>query len=564
MPLLRARFRPMMRLESVLLMVIAWMIATMNGPWWTAVGEGREWRQPADWLFILASFVALVALHFVLLAPWFNRWTIRPLLSVVVIVSAAAAHFMRNYAVMLDPTMIQNALNTDAREARELLSWSLAGSVLLWSAPPVAFIWWVRIERHRWLGATLVRMGWMTGCLLIALLAALPVNRDLTSTLRNHRELRYLITPGNLIYGLAARSASGARDVSTRRAPVGTDARLMRVSLTNTRPRVFVLVVGETARAANFSLLGYTRTTTPELAMLDVTSFRDVRSCGTSTEVSVPCMFSPYGRVDYDERRIRHSEGLLNVLARAGYAVKWIDNQSGCKGVCQGAGIEYRRIDPKSKSDLCTGDECLDGILVRELESELQAVGRDTVIVLHMMGNHGPAYFRRYPAEFRRFMPDCATAELRKCMRAEVVNAYDNAILYTDHVLASLIRALKRRADSIDGALLYLSDHGESLGEAGLYLHGLPYSIAPDTQKRVPMIAWLSPQFAASGAVDRACLQRRASEPLSHDNLFHSVLGVLDVQTSAYLPGRDIFESCRGEGAAKLALDGVPAGRRGG
>jgi lipid A ethanolaminephosphotransferase len=336
----------------------------------------------------------------------------------------------------------------------------------------------------------------------------------------------------------------------------------MRVVLTNTRPRVFVLVVGETARAANFSLLGYARTTTPELARLDVTSFRDVHSCGTSTVVSVPCMFSPFGRADYDERRIRNSEGLLNVLARAGYAVKWIDNQSGCKGVCQGAGIEYRRIDPKSKSDLCSGDECLDGILVRELESELHSVRRDTVIVLHMMGNHGPAYFRRYPAEFRRFRPDCATAELRNCTRAEVVNAYDNAILYTDHVLASLIHALEQRAGSVDAALLYLSDHGESLGEAGFYLHGLPYSIAPDTQKHVPMIAWLSPQFAASGAVDRACLQRRTSETLSHDNLFHSVLGVLDVQTRAYRAGRDIFEACRGDSAV-LAQDGAPAAGHG-
>jgi lipid A ethanolaminephosphotransferase len=308
---------------------------------------------------------------------------------------------------------------------------------------------------------------------------------------------------------------------------------------------VFVLVVGETARAANFSLLGYSRATNPELARLDVTAFADVRSCGTSTEISVPCMFSPYGRAGYDERRIHNSEGLLNVLARAGYAVKWIDNQSGCKGVCRGAGIDYRKIDPKSGADLCANGECLDGILVRELEAELEAVHRDTVIVLHMMGSHGPAYFRRYPPEFRRFTPDCETAELRKCTRYQVVNAYDNAILYTDHVLASLVEVLKKRGAAMDAGMLYLSDHGESLGETGLYLHGLPYAIAPDTQKRVPMIAWLSPQFAASSTVDRICLRERSAEPLSHDNLFHSMLGVLDVQTSVYRPERDIFDGCR-------------------
>jgi lipid A ethanolaminephosphotransferase len=553
MQLLRARYRPMLRIETVVVLVTAWMVATMNGSWWSAVGEGRVWAEPSTWWFILGSFIALVALHFMLLAPLTNRWTIRPLLSVVVIASAAAAYYMRTYAVVLDPTMIQNILKTDTREAAELFSWSLLGWVLLWSALPIAFIWVVRFERHRWTGATLFRVASVSGAFLVALLAILPMNRDFTSLMRNHRELRYLITPGNFIYGLAAQSVRSARDVRTTRETVGADAHLVRVALAGPRPRVFLLVLGETARAANFSLLGYARETTPELAKLDVTAFRNMRSCGTSTEISVPCMFSPYGRTDYDERRIRNSEGLLNVLARAGYAVKWIDNQSGCKGVCRGTGIEYRKTDPKSGAKFCSGEECFDGILVRELEAELETLDQDTVVVLHMMGNHGPAYFRRYPPEFRRFIPDCATAELRKCTRSQVVNSYDNAILYTDHVLASLVHALERQAGSLDAAMLYLSDHGESLGEGGLYLHGLPYAIAPDTQKQVPMIAWLSASFAAASAIDRNCLQGKASSSLSHDNLFHSVLGVLDVQTSIYRPERDIFDACRRPRGSALA-----------
>jgi lipid A ethanolaminephosphotransferase len=308
---------------------------------------------------------------------------------------------------------------------------------------------------------------------------------------------------------------------------------------------VFVLVVGETARAANFSLLGYPRMTNPELARLGVTAFRDVHSCGTSTEVSVPCMFSPYGRADYDERRIRNSEGLLDVLARAGYAVKWLDNQSGCKGVCKGAGVEYRKIDPESDATLCTAGECFDGVLVRELAAELSKVRQDTVIVLHMMGNHGPAYFRRYPPEFRRFTPDCATAELRDCSREQVVNAYDNAILYTDHVLAGVVNALTAHEGELDSAMLYVSDHGESLGEGGLYLHGLPYSIAPGTQTHVPLLTWQSHGFAGEMGLDVRCLGTHAGDPLSHDNLFHSVLGVLDVHTRVYRPELDLFADCR-------------------
>jgi lipid A ethanolaminephosphotransferase len=316
---------------------------------------------------------------------------------------------------------------------------------------------------------------------------------------------------------------------------------------------VLVLVIGETARAANFFLLGYPRLTTPELARLEVTAFRNVSSCGTSTEVSVPCLFSPFGRADYDDQRIRNSEGLLHVLARAGYAVKWLDNQSGCKGVCQGAGISFEKLGKADAPDLCHADACYDGILARRLAMELADVENDTVLVLHMLGNHGPAYFRRYPSAFRRFRPDCSAAELRDCTREEVVNAYDNAILYTDHVLGDVIHMLDAHANSLDGAMIYVSDHGESLGEGGLYLHGLPYAIAPRTQTHVPLIVWMSTGFERAERVNLSCLRGRVNDVLSHDNVFHSVLGLLDVHTSAYLPARDVFGQCRNIPAATVA-----------
>ena len=540
-----AKWRPMLRVESVLLLVIAWLVALMNGPWWSAAGAGRDWSNPASWLFIACMFLALVALHFVLLAPFASRWTVRPLLSLVVVASAAAAYYIRTYAVIMDPAMIRNVLETDVHEARELLSWSMLGWVLLLSSVPLAFIWWVRLTRRPWPRALGLRAATVVGALVVAFLAVLPVNRDLTSMMRNHRELRYLVTPGNFLYGLATNSAHGVRDAQAPREAVGSDARLIRVAYTPNRLRVFVLVIGETARAANFSLLGYARPTTPELAKLDVTAFRNVTSCGTSTEVSVPCLFSEWGRADYDERRIRNSEGLLDVLARAGYAVKWLDNQSGCKGVCQGKGVAYEKLGRELAPDLCHADECYDGILVRALQTELADLRHDTVIVLHMMGNHGPAYFRRYPPEFRRFTPDCATAELRDCSREQVVNAYDNAIAYTDHVLAGVVNTLKAHEGSLDGAMLYVSDHGESLGEGGLYLHGLPYSIAPSTQTHVPMITWLSHGFSTDEGVSAHCVGARANDELSHDNVFHSVLGILDVQTAAYRSERDLFADCR-------------------
>ena len=539
------RFRPSIRLETLVVLVVAWLIATANGAWWSAVGQGRDWSRASNWLLIGACFVALVAVHYAVVATLANRWIVKPLLTLLVVVSAGAAWYTHTFSVLLDPSMVQNVLRTDRHEARDLLNFDMVAWVMAWSALPVAGIWLVRLERRPPLRAFGMRAATVVGALIVAVLAVMVVSRDLFPFMRNQREARYFITPANLIWGLAVDSAHNARDSHAPRVPVGTDARLIHVAAAEPQPRVLVLVVGETARAQDFSLLGYARETNPELATLGVTAFNNVKSCGTSTEVSVPCMFSPFGRADYDERRIRASETLLDVLVRAGYRVRWIDNQSGCKGVCKGAGVEYEKIDPATAPDLCAAGECHDEILARRLEALLPDVRQDTVFVLHMMGNHGPAYFKRYPARFRKFMPDCATAELRDCSREQIVNAYDNAILYTDHVLARVIETLQA-APRINAAMYYVSDHGESLGENGLYLHGIPYAIAPEQQTHVPMIVWLSRATTDGGDVSEHCLQAKAGAPLSHDNLFHSVLGLLDVSTQVYREDRDIFESCRG------------------
>jgi lipid A ethanolaminephosphotransferase len=536
--------RPALRVETLVLLVVTFLIATANGAWWQAVLSGRSWTSPATWGFVAACFIALVAVHFAVLATFAHHWIVKPLLTVIVVTAVGAAYYMRTFAVFLDPSMIQNVLRTDTREARDMVNGAMVAWIALGSALPVAFIWWVRVARTTLVRALFVRAGTVLAALIVAVLAVLTMSRDITSFMRTQREARYLINPGNFLYGLGVNSLRRVADTGATREVVGGDAKVMHVAVVS-GPRVLLLVVGETARAANFSLLGYSRETNPELAKLDVIAFSQVTSCGTSTEVSLPCMFSQVGRADYDERRIRHSEGLLDVLARAGYTVKWIDNQSGCKGVCSGRSIEVSQLDATSTPDLCDGKECFDGILVRALDRELQSIRGDTVLVMHMMGNHGPAYFKRYPPEFRRFTPDCATAQLRDCTREEVVNAYDNAILYTDHVLAQFVASLARSAERIDSAMLYVSDHGESLGEKGLYLHGIPYAIAPSEQTHVPMVLWLSPHLTQSGDVSAGCVRDRADQQYSHDNLFHSVLGLLNVRTVAYLPERDIFEGCR-------------------
>jgi len=272
-----------------------------------------------------------------------------------------------------------------------------------------------------------------------------------------------------------------------------------------------------------------------------VINFPDMHSCGTSTEVSLPCLFSPWGRHDYDEKKIRAHQSLLHVLDRAGIAPLWRDNQSGCKGVCEG--LDFQSLSDATTPGLCADGRCMDEILLQDLAAKVRAKPGDRVVVLHQLGNHGPAYFERYPAAFARFKPTCDTRDIGRCTREEITNSYDNAVLYTDHFLSKTIGTLQGLQD-YDTAMIYLSDHGESLGEKGLFLHGVPYAIAPAEQTRVPMTMWFSPGFASSRGLDLQCVRKRSAAYTDHDNLFPSVLGLMQVKTALYERDRDLFAGC--------------------
>jgi lipid A ethanolaminephosphotransferase len=390
----------------------------------------------------------------------------------------------------------------------------------------------------------------LLGSVLLLAGLLLAVFQPLSSLMRNQRELRYLVTPANVLWSAGAVVAADLRGAARPREAIGLDATAGPSWALRSKPLVLVLVVGETARAANWGLSGYARQTTPQLAALPVLNFPQASGCGTNTEVSLPCMFAPVGRRSYDETRIRGQQSLLHVLARAGAAVHWRDNQSGCKGVCED--LPADTVSALVAPGLCSGEHCQDEGLVRDLDQRLARL-RGTrgvqVWVLHMLGSHGPAYHRRYPPAFARFQPACAHDELRLCSAQEIANAYDNTLLYTDHVLASAIAKLQAAAGSVDSALLYASDHGESLGEMGLFLHGLPWPIAPDVQKRVPMVFWASAGFEQGAGFDPGCLQpqlqRSAAGPVSHDHLFHTVLGLLDVHTALHEPALDLVNGCR-------------------
>ena len=339
--------------------------------------------------------------------------------------------------------------------------------------------------------------------------------------------------------------------------PLGRDAQLGASYAGQQKPPLLVLVLGETGRSVNFGLNGYARPTTPLLsARTDLATARNAWSCGTSTAASVPCMFSHLGRDGFESRKANY-ESLIDVLHHAGLAVLWVDNQAGCKGVCERIG-EVRTTalqDPV----LCPGGECLDPIMLKDLDQRLADLPaeqrrRGTVVVLHEMGSHGPAYFKRSAPALKKFQPECTSTNLQECTQEQVVNAYDNSIVQTDQFLDSVLNWLSDQSDKAQTAMIYVADHGESLGENNIYLHGLPYSIAPDVQKHVPWITWLSPAMQARTHVTTGCLQQDvAQRRVTHDNYFHSVLGLMDVQTGAYSPALDMFAGCRQQPNGPLA-----------
>lgn len=521
--------RPAVHTETLLACAAVFVLLAGNGPFWRAALANRPWAEPATWLFAGAVFVSLASLYFAFAAIFSTRHTVKPLVTALLLVTAGSSYFMEQYAVYLDRNMLRNVTATHYKEAGELLGWGLAAHVLLFGVLPAALAWWPTIKQRGWKRAAAIRAGLVLGAIALSIGSLVLVFADFASMMRNNREMRWLITPGNALVALTQNAFERSVPEGTPKTAVAPDAKV--VAAAGHRPLLFVLVVGETARAQNFSLNGYARETNPELAKRGVINFPEVKACGTSTEVSLPCMFSSFGRARYDAYAIASHESILHVLGRAGVKVLWRDNQSGCKGVCDG--LPYEQFEDR------------DEVLLEGMDKVLRDAKGNMLVVMHQLGSHGPSYYRRYPPAFNRFQPACESDDLRRCDAQAIVNAYDNTLLYTDFFLGKLIDLLAEAQKSHDTAMLYVSDHGESLGEGGLYLHGVPYAIAPDVQTHVPFVLWLSPALRSDAGVDEACMRRRAAQPASHDNLFHTLLGLFSVKTGAYDPKLDIFAGCR-------------------
>lgn len=460
-------------------------------------------------------FSSLTAIFFLVIGH--GKWT-RWILAAFLLIASQSAYYMDHLGVIIDTVMIDNVMQTNKSEFSSLITSTLMLRTIILGIIPAWLILKYCPEPRSFKHEIKARLRSILLCILAIVILVIPFTSDYTSFIREHKIVRFYSNPTYSVYS-AIKYASQQTSISAHNLPLiknAEDAFLLDPS--TSKKEIIIMVVGETARADRFSLNGYHRNTNPELSKHDIVSFSNVSSCGTSTGVSVPCMFSSLGREKYDKEKALGQENALDVLAKHGIEVVWRDNNSDSKGVA--TRIKYEDFKTPTLNPNCKG-ECRDVGMLSGLDEYIaKNKDKDMMIVLHQMGNHGPEYYRRYPKEFERFKPACQAGELRDCTQEEVDNAYDNAILYTDYFLSEVIKFLKKYDEQYEVAMLYVSDHGESLGEHGIYLHAAPYMIAPKEQTHVPVIAWTGKYFD----YDLNDIKPYKDTAISHDDLFCSLL----------------------------------------
>lgn len=510
--------------HKVLIALCAYL-CVLNFVFFSYVLEGlKNAENPALLGFVIFAgvFFILLATLYVLAPPRLIKITG----SFFIAVSAFSAYFMYNYGALLNQDMMITVLETDQKEALSYLNFKLILWTIFLVLLPIGLLIAIKIEYKK--GVKTAFLRGFCGFVLSLGIAGVPLLLNSQSVIpffRNNPDAKKLHVP---YYPLV----SFSRAINTKLSPpkplelIATDATRAPSDTNVSKPKLLVFVLGETARAVNYSALGYTKNDTNAYTKPFVESgkaaYFDASSCGTLTAVSVPCMFSHLGRNDYSNSI--NAQNAIDFLTHTGVNVTWYgNNNGGCKGVCDRVQWLY------------FGQE-FDSILIDALKNQLamySATPKDAIIVLHLLGSHGPTYYQRYPKELKKFTPTCDTSDLAKCSSEEIINTYDNTVLYTDYLISEFIAELEKN-ESFESSLIYISDHGESLGENGIYLHGLPYAIAPDEQTHVPLL------FYSKDADLMSRLKKDVS--FSQDNIFHTLLGHFGIQSKYYNENLDMFK----------------------
>ena len=430
------------------------------------------------------------------------------ILAITFIGNAITLYFINTYEVLVTDQMMGNVFNTQFSEASGFFSPAFIFYILLLGVPPCIYIFLRKFEY-----GSCKRFFANIGIALGTILAVVGLNLKNTTWIdRNSTELGSLLMPWSY-------TVNSVRFWNAERRRNAEEIKLPDATLTDSTKQVFVLIIGESARRDRFSLYGYERQTNPLLAKDSVTALiANASATYTTAGVKAIIDHAPTGKL---------YEILPNYLFRTGIDVVWRTNNWGEPPVH----IEKYRKAEDIKQMYPEADATYDSILLEGLVDEVKSSDKDKVfIVLHTNTSHGPTYNKKYPAEFEKFTPVCNTVEMSKVDPAELNNAYDNSILYTDYLIHNTIEAMKVLEDW-SSCVLFVSDHGESLGENNLYMHGVPMSMAPREQVEIPFIVWTSNSN-----------QRVKKQEVGHYHVFHSVLDFFGVQSPVYDSNMTIFE----------------------
>jgi lipid A ethanolaminephosphotransferase len=538
--------------NQLLLATCCYIALILNSPFLLKITSAITELDNYSFLFLLSVPVFLLSLTIIIQSLLSFRWVTKPALIITVLCSSLIFYGTISYGIVFDYGMVQNTVETDTAEALSYINLHTILFFIVFGIIPSIIIYFVRLSYQPFVKELFSRLKIMGVNLSCVFLIALVFYSNYASVGRNNKDLIGYITPYKMVDASIKYVKNHYFYPPLEFKVLDTAPSIERDSQ---KKHVTVMVLGETARAQSFSLNGYEKPTNQFTDKQGVVSFSNMSSCGTATAVSVPCMFSRLDKDHYDKRTATAQQNVIDLIHLAGADVLWISNNNGsCKGVC--TRVKTEQVSTNKADPLCDGEYCYDEALLKPLSLKLQDLSSEnTLIVLHMIGSHGPTYYKRYPSERTIFTPDCKRSDIQNCTPEQLINTYDNTIAYTDFVLAKIIDQLAQLAEkqNIETSMLYISDHGESLGESGAYLHGLPYAFAPEEQTHIPMIYWADSQQTD---FNTNCLSNLVNEAITHDNVFDTLLSVMSVRTKVYNVKNDPFIACKSQSA--IARTAIP------
>lgn len=430
------------------------------------------------------------------------------IVSFLFICNSIGLYFINTYNVLLDDSMMGNFWNTQYSEASGFFSWSMVLYIIVLGLLPTLYICSVKLKNSgfKHFFATL---GFTLGSILLVVGGN---TQNFTWIDKNAPIIGSLLLPWSYV-------ANSIRWHNQQKKANAKEILLPDATLADNSKKAVVLVIGESARRDHFSLYGYPRNTNPLLATIPHLTALQARSNATYTTAGVKAILDSQESDDLYEI-------LPNYLYRTGVDVTWRSTNWGEPP------LHIEKIYTATALQQNCEPYChYDHILLPQLKETIEnSTSNKVLIVLHTSTSHGPQYNTKYPAEFETFTPVCSSVELAHCTQQELINAYDNTIVYTDYLLHNIIEQLQLVTD-FETTLLFVSDHGESLGENGLYMHGVPMAFAPKEQYEIPFLVWTS-------SADRKI---KNVQEIDQHYVFHSVLKFLDVQSPVYKEEKSIF-----------------------